>query len=172
MKDPVSGRTPSVKERLVEEMRKYLFVSLYLYVCFAALELFKTAVLRDEGIRYLPLGTAAAKALILGKFLLIGEAMKAGTRLAASSVLQRIAYRALMLLALLIALVAVEEVVAGWIHGRAFAATVAEYAHRLPEVAASSLLMLLILVPLVTVLEFNRALGPGRLMTLLRAPEA
>ena len=63
-----------VKARLREELHKYLAVSGYLYVCFVAIVLFKMAVLRDAGVAYLPLGLAAAKALILGKFVLIGEA--------------------------------------------------------------------------------------------------
>ena len=49
-------------------------------VCFLAIVLFKMAVLRDAGVAYLPLGLAAAKALILGKFVLIGEAAHVGSR--------------------------------------------------------------------------------------------
>jgi hypothetical protein len=174
MGDRTSARKGSagITERLREEMHKYLLVSAYLYVCFGAVELYKAAVLEDEGVRYLPLGVAAAKALILGKFLLIGEAAKVGTRLAARSVQQRIVHRAVLLFALLLVLVALEEVISGWIHGRSLATTAGEYASRLPEVLASSLLLLLILVPLVTVMEVSRALGPGGLKRLLHAPPA
>ena len=64
--DPSSSHQGGgVKARLREELRHYLFVSAYLYVCIGAIELFKIAVLRDAGIVYLPLGFAAAKALIL-----------------------------------------------------------------------------------------------------------
>ncbi len=158
------------KARLREELRHYLMVSAYLYVCIGAIELFKVAVLRDTGIAYLPLGFAAAKALILGKFLLIGDAAGVGSRVGARTVLQRIVLRVLLLFALLIVLVVVEELLVGWFHGQPVAQTLAEYRHRLPEVLAMLLLLLLILVPIVAVTELSRAMGPGALRELFLAP--
>ena len=166
-----SKHTPSVKERLGEELRHYLIVSAYLYVCFGAIQLFKTAVLRDAGVEYLPLGFAAAKALILGKFLLIGEAARVGSRLAARTLLQRIVQRVLLLLLLLVVLVVIEELIVGWMHGRPPVETLTDYGHRLPEVLATVLLVLLILVPLVAVTELP-AMGPRALRGLLLAPPA
>ena len=63
----------SLKHRLREELRHYVIVAAFLYVCFGALQLYKTAVLEDAGVHYLPLGVAAVKALIIGKFLLVGD---------------------------------------------------------------------------------------------------
>ena len=149
---------------------KSLLVSAYLYVCFGAIELFKTAVLREAGIDVLPLGFAAAKALILGKLLLLGEAAGVGTRVPARTLAQRIALRVVLLFAVLIVLVIVEEVLAGWIHGHPAAETLGAYGDRLPEVLASAFLLLLILVPLVTVVELGRVLGYESLLRALRAP--
>ena len=169
--DPsASDHAGGVKARLREELHKYLVVSGYLYVCFVAIVLFKMAVLRDAGVAYLPLGLAAAKALILGKFVLIGEAVHVGSRVGARTVLQRIVRRVVLLFALLIVLVVVEELVVGWIHGHPLAQTLAEYRHRLPEVLAMLLLLLLILVPLVAAMEVSRAMGPGALRDVLSAP--
>jgi hypothetical protein len=165
-----SGQASGVKARLREELHKYLVVSGYLYVCFVAIVLFKMAVLRDAGIAYLPLGFAAAKALILGKFLLIGEVAHVGSRVGARTVLQRIVRRVLLLFVLLIVLVVVEELLVGWFHGQSAAQTLAEYRHRLPEVLAMLLLLLLVLVPIVAVTEVSRAMGPGALRDLFLAP--
>jgi hypothetical protein len=165
-----SGHGGGARARLREELRHYLMVSAYLYVCIGAVELFKVAVLRDTGNAYLPLGFAAAKALILGKFLLIGDAAGVGSRVGARTVLQRIVLRVLLLFALLIVLVVVEELLVGWFHGHPLAQTLAEYRHRLPEVLAMLLLLLLILVPLVAVTEVSRAMGPGALRDLFLTP--
>ena len=165
-----SDHAGGVKARLREELHKYLVVSGYLYVCFVAIVLFKMAVLRDAGVAYLPLGLAAAKALILGKFVLIGEAAHVGSRVGARTVLQRIVRRVVLLFALLIVLVVVEELLVGWFHGQPVAQTLAEYRHRLPEVLAMLLLLLLILVPMVAVTEVSHAMGPGALRDLLLAP--
>ena len=134
-----------------------------------AIVLFKMAVLRDAGVAYLPLGLAAAKALILGKFVLIGEAAHVGSRVGARTVLQRIVRRVVLLFALLIVLVVVEELLVGWFHGQPMAQTLVEYRHRLPEVLAMLLLLLLILVPLVAVTEVSHAMGPGALRDLFLA---
>jgi hypothetical protein len=60
---PAGGE--SLKHRLREELRKYLIVSAYLYICFGALQFYKAALLQDAGVHYLPLGVAVVKALII-----------------------------------------------------------------------------------------------------------
>jgi hypothetical protein len=87
------------KDRLREELRDYLVVSSYLFVCFSAV-LFYGATVRGGSAPGLDLlGLAAAKALILGKFTLIGEAVGIGTRLKAGT-LARYIMRKLLLLVL------------------------------------------------------------------------
>lgn len=167
--DPSSpSRASNVKERLREELRSYLRVSLYLFLCFGALQLYKVAVLRDVGIGYLPIGWAAVKALIVGKFMLIGEAAGVGTRIGARSPLHRIVVRAALLFTLLVVLLVAEELLVGRVHGRPFAQTLAEADERLPEVLALALFLLLVLVPLVAAQEIDRALGRGTLWRILR----
>ena len=161
-----------VKERIREEMRAYAITALYLYVWLAALLLYKSTLLREEGLAAVPLGLAAGKALVLGKFVLLGEAAGAGTRLGASSLLHRIAWRSLALVLLLVVLTLVEELVVGWVHGRPAAETRAGLAARAPELGASGVLMLLVLVPFVAVKQLSLALGPGGLRgVLLQRPQ-
>jgi hypothetical protein len=163
-----TGREASIGQRLQHELRNYLVVSAYLFVCFAAILFYKAAILSEAGQSFAPLGLAAGKALILGKFLLLGEAAGVGTRVGARSVLQRIAIRALFFLALLVALTLVEEIVVGLVHGESLAGALAALGERpLPELLASILLMLLVLLPLAAVTEISRALGPGGLRRLL-----
>lgn len=160
----------NVKERVREEMRVYALTALYLWVWLAVLLLYKGALLRGEGLAAVPLGFAAAKALILGKFVLLGEAAGAGTRVGARTLAHRIAYRSLSLLVVLVVLTAVEELVRGWIHGRLAAETLAEVLTL--EHAASMGLMLLVLVPFVAAKQVSLALAPGVLRRLLFGSEA
>jgi hypothetical protein len=167
-KEAASGHPPSVKERLREELRRYLAVSAYLYVCFAAILLYKSAILSSIGEHYLPLGLAAGKALILGKFVLLGEAAGVGTRIGARTLLQRILSSSVLLLVVLVLLTIVEEIIVGLVHGHSLGQAVAALAeHPWPETLASCFLMLLVLIPLVTVTEMSRTLGPGALRQLL-----
>ncbi len=112
-----ASRQPGPRERLREELKRYLAVSAYLYICFAAILLYKAAILSTAGQHFLPLGLAAGKALILGKFVLLGEAAGVGTRVHARTVLQRIVNRSVLFLVVLVVLTAVEEVVVGLVHG-------------------------------------------------------
>jgi hypothetical protein len=163
-----SSRRPGARERLREELQRYLAVSAYLYVCFSVILLYKAAILSTAGEHFVPFGLAAGKALILGKFVLLGEAAGVGTRVHARTVLQRIVNNSALFLVVLVVLTAVEEVVVGLVHGESISQAVTAIGDRpVLESIASCLLMLLVLVPLVTVTELSRVLGPGRLRELL-----
>lgn len=153
--------------RLREELRRYAGVSLYLWVCLAAIFAYKSAVLRETGLALVPLGTALVKALILGKFVLIGDAVGVGRRTNVRTVLGRIAWRSVALTLALVVLTVLEEVVVAWAHHRSAGEAIAELAGRPFELLTSCILMLLILVPLVTVQEVSHALGPGGFRRIL-----
>jgi hypothetical protein len=147
---------------LREEIRNYLIVSAYLFVCFGVLLFYKAALLQDAGVHYLPLGVAVVKALIVGKFLLIGDAIRARLQRRPMRLPGRIAMRVFWLLLIVILLTIAEELIVGWVHGRSIAEMQAEFhARSMLELLAEVLLVGLILVPLVATAEVNRALGPG-----------
>jgi hypothetical protein len=155
-------------ERLREELYKYAVVSAYLFVCFSALLLYKSAILRELGQHFLPVGIAAVKALVLGKFLLIGEAVRAGERIPVNSLLQRILVRTVLLFLALVVLTIVEEAIVGLVHGRSMAEALSEFfGNALPEKLAGSFVVLLALLPLVATFEINKVLGPGVLRRIL-----
>jgi hypothetical protein len=158
----------TIADRLKRELREYAVLSAYLYVCFGAIILYKTAILGGAGISFTPFGLAAVKALILGKFILLGQAVRLGDRYDRRRIVYVIAYKALLYLLLLIVLSVLEEAVVGLIHGQTIAASLAEHlAGRLPQILATSLIMLLVLVPYLASNEVNAALGEGRLWALL-----
>ena len=166
--ETATGQSASIGQRLMAELRRYALVSAYLYVCFGAILLYKSAILSEAGQHYLPFGVAAVKALILGKFVLIGEMAGVGSRFGSGGFLPRVARQSLLLLLVLVALTAVEEFVVALLHGRTAGEAASALAGLLrPEVLASTLLMLLILVPLVVVTELSRTLGPGGLRRLV-----
>jgi len=161
----------SLPDRLRHELREYAIVAVYLYVCFAVLLLYKDALLREQGPSYLHLGFAAGKALILGKFMLIGEAAGIGSRFRARNLLTHIARKIALFLVLLIILTVIEELIVGLIHGRTVGEVAEDFERRsLLELTATCLYMLLVLTPYIAVRELGRALGPGTLRAALFAP--
>jgi hypothetical protein len=162
-----------LKSKLREELHKYLIASAYLFVCFGVLQMYKTAVLQDAGVHYLPLGVAAVKALIIGKFLLIGDAVRARLQRRPGPLLGRVARRVVWLLVILALLTIAEELVVGWIHGLSIADVQTELrAKSMLERVAEVLLMGLILIPLVAAAELSHALGPGVLKGLFLRPQS
>lgn len=162
----------SLKERVREELRVYAYLSLYLYVCFAALLAFE-ATAGSGGGGLLPHGLAAIKALVIGKFLLIGRAVGAGSRVRTGTVAGRIGVRTLGLLLALLVLTVIEELIVGHVHGHTVSATVADvFGEPRYAIVAKSAVMALILLPLVALEELNLALGPGVLRKALLGPPA
>jgi Na+-transporting NADH:ubiquinone oxidoreductase subunit NqrD len=115
------------------------------------------ALMREEGVAFLPHGLAAIKALILGKFILIGEAVGVGKHVQSRSLASAIAIRTGLYFVLLVVLSAVEELIIGKVHGHSLAETIAEFReHTGLEMLATSILMLLILIPLIAFKELRQ----------------
>lgn len=162
------NKPTALGERLKHELREYTVLVVYLYVCFVALVLFKAAILVGVGMSYLPLGLAAVKALILGKFVLLGQAARLGDGHVRNSVALAIVYKALLFVGLLFVLSMAEDAVIALIHGEAVGASLAAHlGSKLPETLAKCLVMLLFLIPYIAFQEIDKALGEDTLGKLL-----
>ena len=162
---------PTARQRIEHELTEYAIIASYLWVCFAALAFYRSAILLDAGLVGMGLGAAAVKALILGKFMLLGRAARVGERAAPRRPLNRIVWRSLATLALLVALSVVEHLVRGLVQGEAPRAALAQAAAgRWPEIAASCLLLWMILVPWFGYREVAETLGEGELRRRLLSP--
>ncbi|MGO8912337.1 MAG: DUF4339 domain-containing protein [Bradyrhizobium sp.] len=156
-------------QRLRHELSEYLIISAYLYVCFGSLTFYKAAILHSDGIAFAPFGFAIAKALILGKFVLLLHALKIGERNGRAGVLLAdILKKSVLFLVFLIALTVVEEIIVGYFHGRTITEALGELGGgTLQQALASSLLMLIILIPYFTFRVVAVRLGEGVLWRLL-----
>lgn len=170
----MAGKTRSattVAHKVAHELWEYALLSAYLYVCFGALLVYKTAILRGEGISYTPYGIAIINALVLGKFILVLEAVRIGDRYKKRRPIHVIAHKALLFLVTLFVLYLLEEVIVGIIHGRTVAASLAGFlGGSLLQILANCFVMLLILIPYLAFKEVSNALGEGRLRQLLFEP--
>ncbi len=149
-------------------MQAYACISLYLWICLGALQLYGNAVLRDQQLPLLPLGTAAIKALILGKFILVIQAVKIVEQVKPSVLVYRILWKSLGTLLLLLLCTLAEDIVIGLWHGQALADTLNELVHRSwAKRLASSFVMWLVLIPMIAFEELDAELGRGNLLRML-----
>jgi hypothetical protein len=156
------------RHRLAHEMKVYAGISLYLYVCFGAILLYKASVLEAHGLSYAPYGLAAAKALILGKFMLIAQAFHIGERYKHKPLIYMVLYKSVIFLIVLVALSFVEEIIVGAIHGRTVIQTISEIAGgRWLEIAMTCALLWLILLPYFAFQQINQVLGEDKFRQML-----
>ena len=121
MSEQTHGRGAAIWSKLVEEFEAMAALAAYLYVCFGAVILFKSAILREAGIHSEIWGLAAIKALIMAKFMLVGRMLHVGTRYKDKPVIWPTLYHSLIFLIVLIILTTLEELIVGFIHDRAIA---------------------------------------------------
>jgi hypothetical protein len=154
----------TLRERAMHEFKKLVIISLYLYITLGAVILFKTAVLQDQGIEFSPWGIAIVKAVVLAKFMLLGEAIKIGGRTSTSPLVWPTLQKALVLLVVLIIMTVIEEAVVGLFHHRSITASLGElFGPRLEETIAGYVIMLLVLIPYCAFRVLGEALGEDRL---------
>jgi hypothetical protein len=155
-------------ERLREELRNYALISAYLFVCFAVIMLYDASTQGPEAQHPVSWSMALIKALVLGKFILIGDALSVGARARHHALLYRIVWKCFAMLIVLIVFKILEELVVGWVHGSTPARILGEFLERTwLQDLAPVLLMLLILVPLITASEIYRTVGAERFREFL-----
>jgi hypothetical protein len=165
--------TGSTARKFVRELRQYAEISAYLYICFGALLFYKLAILHGHGVSYAPYGMAAIKALVLGKFIILGHMAGLGERYGKRRAVSVIAYKSFIFLGMLLALSVMEEAVVGLFHGQSVAASLAAFlGGSLLQVLATCLIMLLILIPYFAYGELGEVLGEARLRQLLLEPRS
>ena len=154
----------NIAPKLRHELTSFAVVSAYLYVCFGAVILYKAAVLRAHDIDFPIYGLAVIKALILGKFILIGRAFGLGERHRDKPLVYLIFYQVIAFAVLLFVLSVIEEVIVGAIHGRPVSEALSHVAGATwPEILATCLLLCLILTPYFGLAAISDRLEEGRL---------
>jgi hypothetical protein len=161
---------PGIGQRLRHEMRNYALTVLYLSICFGAIQLYKAALLTEESLRYTTYGFAVIKAMVLAKFLMLGEAVNAARRIEGEPLFRGVLRGSLLLLMVLLALTVIEELVAGAIHGVSPAQVFHEHVvgGRWAEFLAYCLLIWLFLMPYLALKHLAEILGPAAFRAALR----
>ncbi len=158
----------TLRQKAVHEGRQLAAVTVYLCVCFGALLAFKATLLHGQGISFTPWGIAAVKAIVLVKFILIGNALHVGERYTSRSLIVSTAYKAVVFLAFLVVLTIIEGAIIAIGHGRPISESLSDITGRhLGQTIAGCFIMLLILIPYLVVGGIDAVLGEGAFFKLL-----
>ena len=166
---------PSLKNlsrKMLGELKQFAVLSFYLYICFGAVILYTVSVLRSQGIDYSPYGLALIKALIMGKFILIGDSLGIGKAQEHRPLIHALIYKSVVYLAFLIILTTAEEVAVGLLHGRSAIAVLSGIGGGTGlQILTKCFLLWLILLPIIGIQEISKVLGPGVLYRMFFVAE-
>jgi hypothetical protein len=152
-----------ISAKLIEEIRNFFWIFLYLFIAFGFYTLADAIVFRREGMGFVPHGFAVINALVFGKVILVAEELRFGQWLRRGPLAYAIALESLAFTLLLLAVHFIERSVASWFrHGSPTAE---------PALGGGGWLGLLIvgtmmffaLIPFLAYRNLSRTLGPDRL---------
>ena len=153
------------RQRITHELKEFIVIAAYLFICFAAIINMKAAILHAEGVAFSPYGLAIVKALLLAKFISVGNVLKLGRRFKNQGLIWLTLYKSLVFFALLLILNALEEIAVGLIHHRAVGESILAVAGgTLDQLVAASFVMLLILVPFFAFRSLGEVVGEDNLV--------
>jgi hypothetical protein len=166
------SENPTLRERFKTELREFVILAAYLYISFAALVAFKSAILQAEGVSFAPWAFAAIKAMLCAKFLLIGRMFGIGDGLARKHpLIVSTIYNSVAFLIVLGLLTFLEEIVVGYLRGESTVHSIAGIGGgTLEQFVATSVILLLILIPWFAFRALGEVIGDRTLARLYFEP--
>jgi hypothetical protein len=154
------------------EVKQFLQVALYMYVCFIALLLYSASIVGAHiGVAHI--GAALLKSLLIAKFVLLSHWLHIGDRSRNWRGIYTVLYQALAMWGFLILLTVIEKVIETLVRGESVTAALsALHGQALAAVLAHSLILFLVLLPYVAFRQIGAVLGPGELNRIFFKPRA
>ncbi|HZT20641.1 MAG TPA: hypothetical protein VFA23_14625 [Dongiaceae bacterium] len=163
----ISSKAAVVREKAISEAKEYAAVAAYLFIVFSALLFLKSAILRSQGVIWVPWGFAAVKAAVLAKFVLIARAMHVGERFRTRPLIWEVVHRSLTLLLVVAILTVIEEAAIAAIHGQAISRAVDEIGGGTPDQLIATLVILfLVFLPMSAFSALGEVIGEKALLRL------
>jgi hypothetical protein len=164
-------RKRKAKEKAVTELKKYAVIAIYLWVLFSMFEVHRIVILREfnlasvSGYRF---GFAAINALIMGKVVLIGEALHLGEQLNERPLIYAVLFKSVIFAALAIFFNVVEGVIVGLIHGKSIVASIPRLGGGgLDGMILYGIMAAIALVPFFLFTEVQQVTGEEKLHSLI-----
>ena len=166
--DGSSGKArPNLKARAVEEIKKYLLITLYLWVLFALLSLHRTLILEEEHVNYQEQGFAIVNALIFAKVILIAQDLKFAGRFKDKPLIYPVLWQAALFAILLVCFHIAEKALGAWLHGRPLASSLSDFGNGdIHGILAVGAIVFVMLIPFFMFIELGRVFGEDKLRQL------
>ena len=165
--------TRSVKQIALQQMKEFLAVALYLWIVFSLLILFKSVVLAEQHIPFVPHGLALFNALALAKVMLVAKDLHVGERFNEAPLIYPTLLKSALFAVVLACFKILEEAAVGLYHGNSFQQSISHLGGgTLNGILVLTLLLFVVLIPFVGWGELQRILGEGKLEKLFFNPRS
>jgi hypothetical protein len=157
-----------LKQRIVDEVVKFLMAAFYLWVMFGALALHESVVSDKAHISYHFYGFAIANALILGKVMLVAEDLHFANWLKDRPLIYPILFKAVAFSILFLVFDVIEEVIVGVVKGKTIGESIPTIGGGSPtDVLFVGIILFIALIPFFAFREIGRVVGERELRALL-----
>jgi hypothetical protein len=157
----------TLKERAVEELKKFAGAFVYLWVVFTVLLLHEWIVLSDHHVGFAFYGLATLNAIALGKIMIVAEHFRFAERLKEKPLVYPILYKTVAFTTLLLVAYVLEMMLFGLIGGHGFFASMPALGGSILGTMALWFIFCVALMPYFAFKELERAVGPDMLRKLL-----
>jgi len=167
---PEPHRT-SLKTRAIDEGKKFLIMTAYLWAFFAVLSLHKTVVLENSGLDYQEQSFAIINALIFAKVMLVADDLKLDSGLRNHPTIYYVLYASFVFAAVLICFHIAERAAVALLHGKPLSESLADLGGgKLRGVVSMGAIAFVALIPFFTFRGIGRVIGEDQLWQLVFAP--
>jgi hypothetical protein len=167
----MNERSTPLKEKAISEAKKFTVVVGYLWVLFVLFEVHRITILRGQNpvtpVAY-RVGFALINALILGKIILIAEALHFGERFKDRRLVYAILFKSAVFSALLVCCDILEEVLVGVFHHKTITQSIPTLGGGGVEgIVLVGLMMFIVLIPFFSFTEVVRVVGEDELVSII-----
>jgi hypothetical protein len=157
----------SLKERVVDSIKTFVQMFLYLWLVFGLLAIHQSIILSQYQIDYRSHGLAFLNALVFAKVMLVAEDLRLGDRFSDKPLIYPVLFKSLLFAIALICFHIVEHILIGMWHGHSVAETLSEIgANRLRGILSYSVIATVALIPFFILREISRTIGSNRFWSL------
>lgn len=167
----MSTTSRTLKQIAYQEMKEYLAISLYLWVVFGMLVVYKSVILAAHQIDFAPHGFALFNALALAKVMLVARKLRLADQFKDAPLIYPTLLKSAAFSVLLACFKILEEAAVGLYRGRSFHESIADLGGG-TWVGGFSLTVLVgvLLIPFFGFTELSRVFGEGKLEQVFLRP--
>jgi len=163
---PGGGKHQDLRKRFTHEMKSYLLISAYLVVFLFSFATYRALIMAEYDLGYFQLGWVVVEAMILGKLVLIGEALHVGEKLQDRPLVVSVLWKTFTFSLFVLAFKILEHVASALLHHRPVAEVFDLSGGRGLEILSRVELMAVAFVPFFAFREIGRVLGEGKLIDM------